>query len=214
MIKVKQFIFSDFGVNTYVVADEATKQCAIIDPAMAGPADNARLDRYIADSGLTVTQIINTHLHLDHCFGISHVRDRYGAAVKAHADDAPLGRQMAAQLRRFGIRTDGDPAVTIDTPLADGDTIHIGQSALQVIHVPGHSPGSIALYNAETRLLFTGDTLFHQSVGRTDLEGGSSEALAQSIRRRLYTLPADTTVLPGHGPATTIAHEISFNPYV
>lgn len=214
MIKVKQFVFSDFGVNTYVVADEATKQCAIIDPAMSDPAESERIDKYIKESGLTVTQIINTHLHLDHCFGMAHVKDRYGAAVKAHADDAPLGRKMAEQLRRFGIRTSGDPAVTIDATLSDGDTVHIGQSTLQVIHVPGHSPGSIALYNAETKLLFSGDTLFRQSVGRTDLEGGSSEALAQSIRRRLYSLPGDTTVLPGHGPATTIAHEISFNPFV
>ena len=214
MIKVKQFIFSDFGVNTYVVADQATRQCAIVDPAMSSPADCARLEKYIEDSGLTLTQIINTHLHLDHCFGISFVKDRYGAPVKAHPADAPLGQNMAAQLRRFGIRPAGDPAVTIDAPLADGDTIGIGESTLAVIHVPGHSPGSIALYDAETKLLFSGDTLFHQSVGRTDLEGGSSEALAQSIRRRLYSLPGDTTVLPGHGPATPIAHERSFNPFV
>lgn len=214
MIKVKQFEFSDFGVNTYVVTDEATKECAIIDPAMADDRDRLRFETYIKDNGLTVTQILNTHLHLDHCFGIGYVKDKYGVDVKAHVDDAPLGAQMDAQLRRFGIRTAGNSAVVIDTPLADGDIVHIGQSTLEVIHVPGHSPGSIALYSAEAKLLFSGDTLFRQSVGRTDLAGGSQEALADSIRRRLYSLPGDTTVLPGHGPATTISHEISFNPFV
>ncbi len=214
MIKVKQFEFSDFGVNTYVVTDEATNECAIIDPAMSDNRDRLRFETYIKDNALTVTQIINTHLHLDHCFGLTYVKDKYGVDVKAHADDAPLGRHMGAQLRRFGIRSSGDSTVEIDTQLADGDIVRIGQSSLEVIHVPGHSPGSIALYSAEAKLLFSGDTLFRQSVGRTDLYGGSQQALADSIRRRLYSLPGDTTVLPGHGPSTTIAHEISFNPFV
>ena len=213
MLKIKQFVFNNFGVNTYLLIDEATLEAAVVDPAMASEGEYRIFDNYVAQSGIRITQVINTHLHLDHCFGIGYVKDKYGAPVLAHPADAPLGSRMAEQCRRFGMRWQGGP-VNIDTPLADGDTVQIGQSTAQVIHVPGHSPGSIALYLPQEKIVLSGDTLFRGSIGRTDLEGGSQGQLLQSVRTRLYSLPDEVAVLPGHDRFTTIGNEKKFNPYV
>lgn len=213
MIRIKQFVFNNFGVNTYLLIDEATRDAAVVDPAMASQGEYRIFDTYVADSGIHLTRIINTHLHLDHCFGLNYVKDKYGVSVMAHPADALLGQHMAEQCRRFGMRWQGGP-VLIDTPLADGDTVEIGQSSQHVIHVPGHSPGSIALYLPDEKLLLSGDTLFRGSVGRTDLEGGSQSRLLESVRTRLYTLPDDVSVFPGHDRPTTIGTEKKYNPFV
>lgn len=213
MLRVKQFQFSMFGVNTYLLIDEATNEAAVIDPAMVAAAEQKRFSDYVEASHACITRIINTHLHLDHCFGENYVKDAYGVPVSAHVADAPLGMEMAAQYRKFGMPGQGKQ-VHIDTPLADGDIIRIGQSALQVIHTPGHTRGGISLYYAEGKLLFAGDTLFRGSIGRTDLPGGDHQELIDSIRNRLFALPDDVTVLPGHDAPTTIGHEKAHNPYV
>ncbi len=205
MIKIKQFVFSDFGVNTYLLIDEDTRQAAVIDPAMSSKAERERFDKYVSDNDIKITQEINTHLHLDHCFGMDYVKDKYGIPLKAHAADAPVGRMMAQQYAMFGIRQ-AAPEVVIDVPLKDGDIIEIGHSRLQVIHVPGHSPGGIALYYKEGNVVLVGDSLFRGSIGRTDLYG-SQQQLVDSIRNRLFTLPDSTLVLSGHGMQTTIGDE-------
>ncbi|MCC8114151.1 MAG: MBL fold metallo-hydrolase [Bacteroidales bacterium] len=212
MLRVKQFAFSMFGVNTYVVIDQATKEAAVIDPAMADPAEQKRFDDFIKESGAKITQIINTHLHLDHCFGENYVKDKYGVPVAANVDDAPLGESMALQYSKFGLKGDG-ANVHIDVPIKDGDIIHIGDSELKVITTPGHTPGGICLYSPDGKILLSGDTLFRGSVGRTDLEGGNHRDLINSIRHKLYALPDDVTVLPGHDAHTTIGWEKRNNPY-
>lgn len=212
MIKVKQFEFSFFGVNTYLVIDEATKETAVIDPAMDKAAEQQEFDSYVKEHGLKITQIINTHLHLDHCFGIDYVKNAYGVPVKAHSADAVLGKIVPQQYQMFGLKPKGNP-VEIDVSLKDGDTIDIGESQLKVIHVPGHTQGGIALYSPEDKLLFSGDTIFHASVGRTDLPGGNQAQLINSIRRRIFTLPEDVTILPGHNGPTTVGYEKINNPF-
>lgn len=206
MLKVKQFVFNPFGECTYVVSDEKTGQSIVVDPGMADQAERDRLDKYIVDNKLEVTGIVNTHMHLDHCFGANYVRDRYGAPVKAHPADAPLGAAIGEQGRRFGLRGLGD-SVAVDVPLADGDTIALGDEKLHVLHVPGHSPGGIALYSPDGRFVLTGDSLFKGSVGRTDLEGGDYATLIRAVTDKLMSLPDDTLVLPGHGDPTTIGDE-------
>ena len=166
MLKVKQFVFNPFGECTYVVSDEKTGQSIVVDPGMTDQAERDRLDKYIVDNKLEVTGIVNTHMHLDHCFGVNYVRDRYGAPVKAHPADAPLGAAIGKQGRRFGLRGLGD-SVAVDVPLADGDTIALGDEKLHVLHVPGHSPGGIALYSPDGRFVLTGDSLFKGSVAPT-----------------------------------------------
>lgn len=202
-----------FGVNTFVLWDPATRDAAIIDPGMIGSREIAEIDNFIADNHLNVTHLINTHLHLDHTFGNEHVKSKYGLPVEAGIDDAELGAYMKQQSQRFGLKYSGNP-ITIDRPLNDGDMIKIGNGTLQVLHVPGHSPGSVALYDAADGFVIAGDVLFRSSIGRTDLPGGDYATLIKSINDKLMTLPDDTVVYPGHGPATKIAIERQLNPYI
>lgn len=212
MLKVKAFIFNPFGETTYVVYNPATLDAIVVDPGMGDASENAEFDSFIEEKKLKITGIVNTHMHLDHCFGANYVKDKYGVPVNAHVADAFLGSNIDDQARKFGIRLKGRD-VMIDAPLADGDSIAIGDDRLAVIHTPGHSPGGICLYSADGKFLLAGDTLFQGSIGRTDLPGGNHAQLLNSIRTRLFTLPDDTIVLPGHGPATTIGDEKLHNPY-
>lgn len=202
-----------FGVNTYLITDKDTGDTAVIDPGMIDAAEKREFDDYVSANNLKITQIINTHLHLDHCFGDNYVRDKYGVKVAANINDQPLGDDIPAQMARFGGRIKADP-VKIDVALKDGDIIKIGSSELRVITTPGHSPGGISLYSAEGGFLISGDTLFRFGVGRTDLPGGDHNTLIKSIREKLMTLPDDTKVLPGHDRFSTIADERRNNPYI
>ncbi len=215
MLKVKQFVFNPFGVSTFIIYDSESKAAIAIDPGMLNSAEQKEFDSYIAENNLKLTQIVNTHLHLDHCFGNNYVRDKYGIKVAAHPDDAFLGNSLAEQASRFGIRLTGnDTKVGIDIELKDGDSIKVGAHTLKVLHVPGHSPGSIALYCAEGGFVIAGDVLFKGSIGRTDLQGGNLDTLLNSIHSRLMTLPDSTNVLPGHDRFTTIGAERATNPYI
>lgn len=202
-----------FGVNTYLITDKETGDTAVIDPGMIDAAEKRKFDDYVSANNLKITKIINTHLHLDHCFGDNYVRDKYGVKVAANINDQPLGDDIPAQMARFGGRIKADP-VKIDVALKDGDIIKIGDSELRVITTPGHSPGGISLYSAEGGFLISGDTLFRFGVGRTDLPGGDHNTLIKSIREKLMTLPDDTKVLPGHNRFSTIADERRHNPYI
>lgn len=213
MLKIKQFVFNMFGVNTYLITDKDTGDTAVIDAGMIDAAEKREFDDYVSANNLKITQIINTHLHLDHCFGDNYVRDKYGVKVAANINDQPLGDDIPAQMARFGGRIKADP-VKIDVALKDGDIIKIGSSELRVITTPGHSPGGISLYSAEGGFLISGDTLFRFGIGRTDLPGGDHNTLIKSIREKLMTLPDDTKVLPGHDRFSTIADERRNNPYI
>ncbi|MDE7080907.1 MAG: MBL fold metallo-hydrolase [Muribaculaceae bacterium] len=212
-MKIARFEFSLFGINTYAVFDPATRECAIIDPGMSSEPERKAIEHFITDNGLTLTHIINTHLHIDHAIGNSWLKSHFPAPVEAHEADLPLGSRMMEQAAMFGIPIDTE-AVVIDRPLHNGDSIKIGHGTLEVIHVPGHSKGSIALYDKADGFLISGDALFAGSVGRTDLPGGNGSQLIDSITTRLLTLPPDTVVYPGHGPATTIGHEAATNPFL
>ena len=212
-MKISIFQFSLFGINTYLVSDSSTHDCAVIDPGMISPEEEKAISDFILTNGLHLTHIINTHLHIDHAAGISYLKSRYGAPVYAHPDDAPLGERIDMQASMFGIR-EKISNVTDTVDLSDGDIIHIGEGELEVIHVPGHSPGSVALYDRKDGFLIGGDILFAGSIGRTDLPGGSYETLVGGIKRRLLTLPPSTIVYPGHGPSTTIGREAASNPFL
>ena len=216
MLNVERFVFNPFEENTYLVIDSATGYCIIVDPGMFGAKDRARVDEYISGHGLKLTQIVNTHMHLDHCFGANNAKLDFSVPLAAHPADAFLGESFADQLSRFGFRTVGSeaPQVTIDIRLADGDIIKIGESELQVLAVPGHSPGGIALYSAADKFVITGDSLFKGSIGRTDLAGGDMETLLESVSGKLMSLPDDTLVMPGHGPYTSIGAEKKSNPFL
>lgn len=210
MIKVKTLVFNYFEENTYLLIDEETKEAAVVDPGMMNEREQKFFDETVSSLGVKITQIINTHLHLDHCFGLNYVKGRYGVPAKAHVDDVVLGKIVPQQFAMFGLKPVSG-AVEVDVELKDGDEIAIGESVLKVIHVPGHTEGGIVLYDKADELLFSGDTLFRNSIGRTDLPGGSQSAIVRSIRERLYMLPDDVKVFPGHGEPTTIGYEKRHN---
>ena len=213
MLKIAKFTFYMFGINTYVVFDPEEKEAAIIDPGMSRPEEFDAMEKFIAREDLKITHLINTHLHIDHAIADSWVSDKYGVPVEGHADDRTLGLILAQQAQRFGIKG-VDLRVEIGQELRDGDIVKIGRGSLKVLHVPGHSQGSIALYDEADRFVIVGDTLFEGSIGRTDLMGGNHRQLVDAIKNKLLTLPRDTMVYSGHGDPTTIGREADSNPYL
>ncbi|MDE7346203.1 MAG: MBL fold metallo-hydrolase [Muribaculaceae bacterium] len=202
-----------FGINTYVVYDPEMKEAAVIDPGMSRKEEFEAIEKFIDREGLTVTHLINTHLHIDHAIADNWVKEKYGVPVEAHSDDAPLGLYLARQAEMFGLRGI-DVAVEIDKELKEGDIVKIGAGELKVLHVPGHSPGSICLYDRKDDFVIVGDTLFKGSIGRTDLMGGNHRQLVDAIKNKLLTLPRETMVLSGHGEKSTIGQEWDTNPYL
>ncbi len=214
MLRISQFVFNMFGVNTYIVWDEDSRDAVVVDPGMTDAREERALDGFIDKNNLKITQIVNTHMHLDHCFGANYVKRNYKVQLGSGYADSPLAEALPAQASRFGIHGVQAQPVTIDISLHDGDIIKVGDSSLEVISVPGHSPGSIALYCKAQKFVIVGDVLFEGSIGRTDLPGGNHRQLIESIKGRLLTLPDDTVVFPGHGPSTTIKQEQQSNPYI
>lgn len=212
-MEIKQFEFNIFGVNTYVTWDTSSRAAAVIDPGMTNRAETKEIADFIAENELSVTHLINTHMHIDHSFGVEFIRNSYGVGLEAHPDDAFLATRLNEQAKMFHLPLSVD-ALTIDRELHEGDTIQFGDDSLKVLHVPGHSPGSIVLYNEKAGFVITGDVLFNGSIGRTDLPGGNHGVLLEGIADKLMTLPLSTVVYPGHGPSTTIGREIQFNPFL
>ena len=214
MLKIKQFAFNPFGVSTFVVFDSDSLDAIVVDPGMVSDRERKLFDDFIESQQLKVRQVVNTHLHLDHCFGDNYVRDKYGVKVAANILDASLASNLQRQAAEFGMVLDNDESVEIDVPLNDGDTITVGKYKIEALHVPGHSPGSMVLYCPEANVAIAGDVLFRGAVGRTDLLGGDHKKLIEGIKAKLMPLPDDTLVLPGHGPATSIKDERNSNPFL
>jgi len=192
-----------------IVACPVSSEAAVVDPG--GNADEILAE--VAAMGVNVKYLLHTHAHFDHILATREVAAATGAEVLLHADDRAMYENLPAQGRIFGFAAERPPEVS--RWLAGGETIAIGTLSARVIHTPGHTPGSVGYYFATPApLLLSGDTLFAESVGRTDLRGGSFEDLVVSIREKLYPLPGDTRVIPGHGPETTIGHEREHNPFV
>lgn len=205
---LRTLIVGPLEANCYLVGCERTSQVAIIDPG----DDSLDILSVVRELGLEVVWILLTHFHFDHVLAAHAVQRTTGARVAIHKEDAPLLQRPPAILRAFGPFASSN--LRVDQTLADGDTLSLGDLTFQVLHTPGHSPGSVSFYLAEEKAVFSGDTLFCEGVGRTDLPGGSYQALLESITRRLFALPDETTVYPGHGPSTTIGHERLHNPWL
>ena len=212
MFRIIHLAVNPFEENVLILVDEDTNDAIVIDPGMLYPEELQKFDEVIREEGLHLTQIVNTHQHLDHIFGANAVKDKYGIPLAASPSDDTFGQSVATHAARFGIKAGAKPVVR-DIALADGDTITVGKSTLHVLAVPGHTPGGLAFYCPEQKFIITGDSLFRGSIGRTDL-GGDQATLVSSIRSKLLTLPDDTTVIPGHGHTTTIGAEKRHNHYI
>jgi len=211
-MKIKPFTFSPFQENTYVAYTDDL-EAMIVDPGCYSVAEENQLRSFIESKSLKVVHLVNTHLHLDHAFGNRFVEETWNVKTSAHEGDAFWLKGMAGQCRMFGLEL-RNPAPTITHLLQEGDQIKLGSDSFVVLHVPGHSPGSIVLYNAKDHFLFAGDVLFENSIGRTDLQGGDYGQLIQGIQEKLLVLPDETILYCGHGSATTIGKEKASNPFI
>ena len=213
MLKLDSFVFNPFAENTYVVFDDDTKECVIIDPGCSTAGEENELFGFIDSHRLKPLMAINTHGHIDHIVGNTAVKKRYGIPVAAHPnvkDDFLRSRQQA---QMFGLSFMVDCELP-DRDLEDGEVVKVGESTLEVISTPGHAMGSISLYAEIEGWVFTGDALFCRSIGRTDFPGGNYEQLRTNIIERLFHLPDDTEVYSGHGESTTIFDERKYNMFL
>jgi hydroxyacylglutathione hydrolase len=196
------------GCNCSVIGDEISREAIVIDPG----DDVSNIIAILERNRLTVKMIVITHAHIDHIGGAEKLRKHTGAPVYMHEADKMLSDRLEMQASWLGVETPKDPG--IDKPAREGDVIRAGSIEAHVLHTPGHTPGSISLYLPLEKKVIAGDTLFQGSIGRTDLPGGDTAQIGRSIRGKLYTLPDDTIVFPGHGETTSIGEEKRHNPFV
>jgi len=205
-MKYELVVVGALETNCYLVYDEETRECAVIDPG----ADPEKIISTIAELELKPVIVLNTHGHVDHIGANSDIVQKYAIPLAMHAADT--GMLQVSDYIELSLLLGARNSPAPDRLLAEGDEVAVGRTSLRVIHTPGHTPGSIGFVHGG--FLFSGDTLFCGGVGRTDLPGGSWKDLERSIRERILTLPEETVVLPGHGPHTTVEQERSSNPFL
>jgi hydroxyacylglutathione hydrolase len=209
-MQIKSFTFNDFSENTYILYDE-TNECVIIDPGCNNQNEQNELLTFIREKNLKPIHLINTHCHIDHILGNHFVAEKFNLSLTAHKKETPvleIGIQTALM---YQIHYEKSPDIKVY--IDEGDLISFGNSSLEVIFTPGHSPASISLLNKTNKVLICGDVLFQGSIGRTDLPGGNFETLTRVIKSKFFTLDEETVVYPGHGPSTSIGIEKRTNPF-
>lgn len=208
-MQIKQFVFNHFQVNCYLLWDEATKECTIVDPGAEELAEDKALDDFIKQNGLTPVRILLTHPHIDHICGLQQACERYHLPVTMHED----GMKTLSQAELYGsimnFRVNSMKDIQTEF-INDGDKL----GEIECRCVPGHCPGSMAFVLHEEKVVITGDALFRGSIGRTDLPGGDLDVLMKSLRTQLLTLDDTYMVLPGHGDSSSIGEELMYNPFL
>lgn len=211
-MKIKTFPINPFFENTYVVFDEISKECLIIDPGCLNEIEESTIQNFIEKNELKVNAIINTHCHLDHVFGNKFAKEKFNAPLLIPREDKFLLDNASKQAAFYGIEMNDSPEP--DGFLDDLKFVSIGNFQFKLLFTPGHTPGEFCLYNETEKICFTGDVLFKESIGRSDLPGGDYDTLIHSIKSMLITLPDETKIYPGHGEPSTIAYEKIHNPFL
>ena len=211
MMQVTTFTFNAFAENTYLLHDH-TKECVVVDPGCYEEREKQTLKDFIRDQGLKVVKLLNTHGHIDHILGNKFVSETYGVGLYNHPQDLATLRAQQAFAPVYGF-------VHYEEVLPEGhfeenEVIRFGEAELKVLFTPGHAPGHVVFYNERDKICLGGDVLFQRSIGRYDLPGGNLQTLLHSIRTKLFVLPDDVGVYPGHGPSTTIGEEKRHNPFL
>ena len=210
-MNIKTFTVNGFAVNSFVLYDDSG-ECLIIDPGFYEQKEKDSLLKFISENELKPIKVLNTHCHVDHILGNRFVCEQFQIPLSAHEEDEFLLNRASQMGEIFGFKGVSSPPV--DDYLKQDDTVRFGNSEIEVIHTPGHSPGSVSFFNKQDGFIIAGDVLFAGSIGRTDLPKGNYKTLISSIMDKLLILPAETTVFPGHGPSTTIRHEYDTNPFL
>lgn len=211
MIKVKSFVFNDFQENTYLLWDE-TGECVVVDPGCFSRDEQNELKFFIESNGLKPVLLLNTHCHIDHVLGNNFVAETWNLPVHFHREELKTYRETSRWTAMFGmdaLRIPENPVF-----ISENDPIRFGRSGLSVLLTPGHSIASLTFLHAEQKFALSGDVLFYESIGRTDLPGGNYATLISSIKMKLMVLGDDFTIYPGHGPSTTIGYERKHNPFL
>jgi hydroxyacylglutathione hydrolase len=209
---VASFVMNPFQENTYIIYDE-TKACVIIDPGCLMSGERRTITDFIKKQGLTPVRLLNTHCHLDHVFSNAYFANFYELGLECHELELPILEAFTDVSDRYGI-PNTTPSPLPKRYIKADEKIEFGNTVLDVIFTPGHSPGSVTFYDAASNYVIAGDVLFHRSIGRTDLPGGDHKTLLRSIAEKLMPLPDDTIVYSGHGQATTIGYERVYNPFL
>lgn len=210
-MNLKKFTFNPFQENTYLIWDRE-KNCAIIDPGCSDEHERNELLAFIEANALNPIKLLNTHCHIDHVLGNKFLAEKYELGLEIHKLDLPVLNAVPNYGKNFGFDT--GEMVQPSAFIEEGDTINIGSIELEILFVPGHSPGSICFYHVSTKQVISGDALFYGSIGRTDLPGGNYKQLIAAIKSELLTLPEDVQVHSGHGPSTNIGFEKANNPFL
>lgn len=212
MIKVKVFTFNLFSENTIVLWDDETKESAVIDPGNSTPDEDRLLAEFINTTNLSDKYLINTHCHIDHILGCRFIKEKFNPVYYAPEKDIPLLEHASDQAQMFNITISVPPKP--DELITEKTGLYLGKSKLSFLFTPGHTPGEYCIYLELEKICITGDVLFNESIGRTDLWGGDYNNLINSIKSKLFVLPDDITIYPGHGEESTIGHEKQYNPFI
>jgi hydroxyacylglutathione hydrolase len=212
MLEVKIFVFGPFSENTYLVFNSESKEALILDPGNVDPYENNILYDYIEKRNLIPKYVVVTHSHIDHLLGVKCLIEKYKASFLAPEQDMPLLLNLDKQGEMFGLQVESPPLP--DEYISCSKMINLGTHSGKFLFTPGHTPGEHCLYFEDEKILFSGDVLFRNSIGRTDLWGGNSRTLLDSISGILFNLPDEVIVYPGHGDETTIAYEKKYNPFM
>lgn len=210
-MKVKGFTFNELAENTYVCYDE-TGECVIVDPGCNHPEEEAALADFIIAEKLRPVRLLNTHCHFDHVFGNKFVFDKWGLKPEFHRQETPIFKWIPEAGARYGFDVPSSPEP--ETYVSEDEPVTFGNTTLEVLFTPGHSPGEVCFYHAPSKQLIAGDVLFQGSIGRTDLPGGSFETLMESIFQKIVPLGPDVVVYCGHGDSTTVGAEVKSNPFL
>ena len=211
-MKIARLIFNPIQENTYIIWDD-TLEAAVIDAGNMNERENEALAKFIADNGLKPKYALNTHGHFDHLLGVDFLCEKYGAQLAMSSKDEFLLKGASVSAELFGVKADALPEA-IDVDLEGKESIKFGNTELKIIPTPGHTPGHVAFFEPESKVLFTGDTLFRESIGRTDLPGGDYSWIMRSIIENILPLGDDVKIYPGHGETSDIGHESMYNPFV
>lgn len=211
-MKIHKFTFNPFLENTYIIWDEETKEAAVVDPGMSDSSEENEFTAFVERNKLKIIYLINTHCHIDHIFGCGFIKLKYNPVFYLPQEDLTLYQNAESQASMFGVEISKLPAA--EKFLSEDLEIILGKEPITILFTPGHSPGEFCLYLKESNFCISGDVLFYESIGRTDLPGGNSDILMDSIKNKLFTLPDDVTIYPGHGEESTIGHERTHNPFL